>query len=396
MGEYMQNNINFDNLISSMQIKVIDDDIRFWLVRTQGGLFFDEFIDSSFIAIAWNFLDKKIISDDKSEKDIKKTVEKLENKYSNVMKQQGRISKGQGRRAYNKCDRFINELKEGDIVMIPSYQSSYVAFARVGKYYEIKEYDFDKEMDIMSDAYPGDILAHKCPYKKRRKIEVLKVIKSNNMNPNLFKALVSYHGLSRIDDFSEYILSSMYDIYYYNNKINCVFNVRQRKGLDAIDLSNFLYNFSSLLKIENNETKITAKLNLNSPGQTVIQVINDCSQGAVDFIYSYRWWILMGWMALTGGSLGPVKFEGFINYLLKYKESILDWEKFELEKEKFNFDKDKFYYEKRIENERISSHLNEINSSSKSLKIDESPMNNIIDLSIYFSQERKSNDDDIE
>ena len=387
----MQENIDINNLINSVKIKEIKEDVRFWLVRTQGGLFYNEFIESGFIAIAWNYLDKKAVLENKNEKDIKKTVTRLESKYSNVMKLQGKITKGQGRRAYNKCERFINELKVGDIVMVPSSQSSLITFAQVGNYYEIKENDFEKEMEVMSDIAPNGPVLHKCPYKKRREIKVLKTINSNCMNPNLFKALVSYHGLSNIDDFSSFILSSIYDAFYYNNKLNCVFNVKQRNGLDAIDLSNFIYSFSSLLKIDDKNAKITAKMNLNSPGEVVIALLNS-GENIIEFINANKFWIIIGWFTLIGGSVGDLSFNGVLSCLLKYRETNSGKEKLALENEKLGLEIEKL----KLETEAIKENLNRIKDSSKSLKIDKSQINNIIDLSEYFSEYNKSNDGDNE
>lgn len=383
-------NIDINNLLDSVNIKVINKDTRFWLVRTQGGLFYDEFVQTDFIAIAWNYLDKKKLDNDKSEKDIKRTVKKLEDKYENVMKRQGRITKGQGRRAYNKSERFINELKVGDIVMIPSCQSTLITFAKVGGYFEIDDFDFEKEMEVMSDIIPGVTLTQNCPYKKRRKIEVLKTVNSRTMNPNLFKALVSYHGLSNIDDFGEFILSSIYDSYYHNKKINCVFNLKQKNGIDAIELSNFIYNFSSLFKIDNQNTMVNAKLNLNSPGEVVIEIVNNTGTNIIDFINTNKFWIIFGWLSITGGSLGPVKFEGILNYLFKFRETQLEQEKLNLEKDKFLFEKYKFDTEHSV----LRENSKKIKNSSDSLKIDESRLTNIIDLSKYFSKTNKSNDDE--
>ena len=45
--------------IPNMDIPVISDDIKFWMVRTKEGFFFDEFIREEFIAIGWNAVTKR-------------------------------------------------------------------------------------------------------------------------------------------------------------------------------------------------------------------------------------------------------------------------------------------------------------------------------------------------
>jgi predicted Mrr-cat superfamily restriction endonuclease len=44
--------------INSFKIRVIKDEVRFWMVRTKKGYFYDEFISNRFIALGWNVITK--------------------------------------------------------------------------------------------------------------------------------------------------------------------------------------------------------------------------------------------------------------------------------------------------------------------------------------------------
>lgn len=393
--------IDVEALLDSAKIDIIGDETKFWLIRAQGGLFYDEFINEGYIALGWNFIDKNLIDSNTTQEKVKDSIEKIEDMYGNVMKQQGNITKGQGRRAYNKCDRFINELKVGDIIMIPSSQSASITFAKLGEYYEIDRFGYDEEIEVMANVAPGYFL-NTCPYKKRRNIEVLKTISGNYINPNLYKALISYHGLSNIDDYGQFILSSIYDNYYFNQKLSSVFYVKQKNGLDALDLSRFIYNFSSLYKHGEIDSKVTAKLNLNSPGEIVLEVLKPYLCNVWDFITNFKWYIIIGWLSITGGQIGPVKFDGAIKMILDYKRLSLDAKKLNLEENKLNLDRESLQLEiskyelecKKFESEKeeIQNETKGIMLSSKSLDIKKEAFDNIIDASVYFSKINKKDD----
>lgn len=45
---------SFLDSILNYEIKIIDKETRFWMIRTKKGYFYNEFISNSFIALAWN------------------------------------------------------------------------------------------------------------------------------------------------------------------------------------------------------------------------------------------------------------------------------------------------------------------------------------------------------
>ena len=46
------------NAILNFEIKEIDSETRFWMIRTKKGYFYDEFIANRFVAVAWNIITK--------------------------------------------------------------------------------------------------------------------------------------------------------------------------------------------------------------------------------------------------------------------------------------------------------------------------------------------------
>lgn len=126
----MENQFNLDN-IAYDKIQIIDKNVNFWMIRTKKGVFYQEYITKQFIAIGWNILNKKIITDN-NDNDLK---ELLQNNYSN---------KTPGN-ALNKCKNFIFQIKEKDIGIIIGDDE--VAFVKIGSYYESNN-SYEKEIEI--------------------------------------------------------------------------------------------------------------------------------------------------------------------------------------------------------------------------------------------------------
>lgn len=53
------NELNLESLIDNMNIPIFNGETKFWLVRSNGGAFFDEFISQNYIALAWNDINQE-------------------------------------------------------------------------------------------------------------------------------------------------------------------------------------------------------------------------------------------------------------------------------------------------------------------------------------------------
>ncbi|WP_418223586.1 hypothetical protein [Clostridium isatidis] len=296
-----------------LNIKEIKEDTKFWLVRAKSGVFYDEFKNEGYIALGWNYIDNNNVneSDDDKLKIIKEEIERI---YKN--KQGGTI--------LNKCKRFINEMREGDIVMVPSSENKEILFAIVGDYYE-EDKDYLHEVEIIKriDNKEDYGIEIKCPYKKRRKIKVIKSVNGNKLNPNLYKALVSHHGLSNIDKYSKFILSSIYNLYISDGKLNIVLNIEKERGIDARDFSGLIYSISNILSIQNENIKITTRANINSPGDLVFTI-----QEYANNIYTYirdNWFVfIIIYGAIAGIKIGPLDMPSIINAILNVNKHRTD------------------------------------------------------------------------
>lgn len=369
---------SIDELIENVNIKLIDSSVNFWMIRTKKGFFYDEFTQEGFIALGWNaILEKDILDLNSLFNNKERKLKKL--KLQEYLKKKYPKNK-QVSQTLNKCIRFITEIKNGDVIMIPSAHNNEVSFAIAGDYYEEDECTYEKEIEAIDRIDSGEFygVQVECPYKKRRKINILKTISGKTMNINLYKALASYHGLSSINDYSDFILSSMYTAYYWRDRINLVFNVEQEGEIKAIDLSSFIYNTSSLINKLYSNIKVSTKVNLNSPGD-VILVLQQYGGSTLELIKSHTFLLVIVsiWFGITGGQVGPVKFNSAAELIMKFREHNL-----KMKSDKLDIKK------KEMEVLQLN-HIEEIKTSSSSLKIDKDDVKNIIDFSSYHEKKDK-------
>lgn len=348
------------------------------MVRTKRGFFYKEFVDNGYVALGFNILDKNKLNAIKTDEDRKSLKEELDYKYGN--------KKNQGTQIFNKCVRFINEIKPGDIIMIPSSGSEEVAFALAGEYFEVSELDYKKEIEIINqiEVDKDKEMVIMCPYKKRRKITIIKKVNGKRLNPNLYKALASIHGISSLEDYAEHILSSIYSIYHWNNKISLVFNVEKESAINALALSSFIYNSASLINniVEDNNLFVSAKANLNSPGDIVL-ILQNLATTSVDILSNHKLFvaIIMIWIGIFGGKFGPIEFKSVVELVLKWKtdNSKLESDKLERDLKNIQIEKERLALEK-----LLNENAEKIQEASSLIEINRQDVNNVIDIASYL------------
>lgn len=301
-------------------IRNISDNKRFWMVRTKKGFFFDEFIDNNYVALGWNTITQE--NDfGKSQEEVLK--ESIKNWYGD--------SRPAG--AINKCKSFIYDIHVGDYILIPNSGSEKIAIARAGEYYEDEKKGVKDELDVIPkiDNDEKEIIKVKCPYKKRRHIEVLKIISPALMSYNLRQAISNYHGLSNLDKYGEYILNCLYDCYIYKDNLNIAINVKQKNPLKPRQISKLLYSFTEFVCSISDVDNISTTINLNSPGSVRMKLKN-----AVLNITKAKWPLIFIFIAITGGKVKDAELPGIIGTIREAKmlNITVEKEKIELEKEK--------------------------------------------------------------
>lgn len=372
------------------------DDSNFWMIRTYQNKFFDEFVQDQYVAIGWNYITESNIGYT-SEEQAKELKEFIENTYKEKRPQA----------VLNKCDRFINEIKVGDIAVIMG--SHIIAFATLGEYYEDNTVHttLEKEIDFFdSESDENNVL---CPYKKRRKIEVIKILPIEKVSPYLLTSIqTNHHSLSSLNNSAELILSACFDVFKYDGKFTCTFRVQQEKDIDSYDYSSFVYNISKFYRMIYPNEKIIIKTNVHSAGSIIFQLIDTLVDKYIPLILIY--------MIIFGGKFKDIQIPSVVSVIESFldREQNKELKKLDIESKKLDIESKKLdntnkEYDnelKKVEVEKAKLELekakksqienisNEIQTASKNLEI--KPIDtNIIDITNFRTENEDKKDGNI-
>lgn len=185
---------------------------NYWFLRTQGGEYFDEFCLNDYVAIGWDDVPCK------SEKE-----------RTEVLKEQLKATYGQPTRVLNQVYRFCEEMKAGDIVMIPSSGTSHLAFGRL--------LDDEIYSHVSSEE---ELEAGKCPYVRRRKVEWLKAGKRNMVDPKLFSFFRNQQALAKANEYAEFIERAVNPFYIKDGIAHLNLSVNIKESPKATDIPYFI------------------------------------------------------------------------------------------------------------------------------------------------------------
>ena len=354
--------LSFLNAILDFQVPVIPETTRFWMVRTQRGYFYNEFVTRRFVALAWNNIDSRTDFSESSRESLK----------DDILMEYEEISRPS--MVINKCVTFINEIKEGDILVIPSAGSKYITFALAGKYFEDNSKTVELEHTVIYRIRNHDIDINdvSCPYKKRRHITLLRTITNEELNYSLGRAISNYHGVSNLDMYARQILNSLYNYYIFNNDISLVYNVKKTDPITPRELNAILYGTTEIFADIAPEECLSTQITLNSPGEIVFNLKDVLNLLKDNWQYFFGMLIFLG-----GGSVLTFKVPGAIDVI----KSIINITNEQRIKEAEAQQKEIEIYEKKLElyqkikasginPEALSQPLNALISSCNSLNVE--------------------------
>lgn len=371
-----------DTVVNS--VPQISDTTNFWMVRSKQGVFYNEYVAGGYIAIGWNSLTKNNLSDNRDDDYYKQTLK--DNDYPDKMPGT----------ALNKCRRFIEEIKPGDIAMIVG--RSEITFATIGDYFEV---DLDtatpeKELEVHKQIETGTYLGLNCPYKKRRHISIISKVDLGSAPPMVYKCLVSNrHSLSSLNEYADAILSCCYDLSVYANRLIIKYHIGQAKDINPFDFSLFTLSMADL--IADNRRELTGRYNLNSEGDVVFFLTN-FGENIFPFLKDHLVPIILGYFILFGGKAAGIEFPSSIE---KIKELVADFlyrketkrikvaeaDKAEAEAEKAKVDAERARFEleglKKDTQRKADETVENLTRAAAPLNI-RPPANSIIDITALF------------
>lgn len=285
--------------ITNFEIQVIPDITRFWMIRTQKGYFYEEFIKKEFVALGWNFISKDT---DLGKQSIDTIKEELKDEYGEK-RPMGPV---------NKCKNFIFEIKAGDILLIPNSGGSIITIAEAGEYYEDSEKTVDIELETITKIKraESEINTVSCPYRKRRKITILQTVDKDRMGYDLRRAISTYHGISCFDEYAEDILNCVYDSYSFKENVLFSINVAKKSPIRPREISRLMYSTSEFFCEIADEDILSTTINLNSPGKVVMKL-----QGGFKYLTKNTKPFICIFFLITGGSALGFEFPGLVGVI---------------------------------------------------------------------------------
>ena len=131
------------NLLSLLKIPSVPENIHYWIIRTNGGDYYEDFTLHEYISISWDYVSLSILytKDDDEIKRLIEVYEKMSTTPEDSDDESDGTTKGKITAILNKINRFVFEIDKGDIILIPSKNSDRIAIAEViGDVYETENY----------------------------------------------------------------------------------------------------------------------------------------------------------------------------------------------------------------------------------------------------------------
>lgn len=233
----------------------IPQDTKYWLVRADGGKFYHDFMLNNFIAVSDNEVTLESISEfPQLKSDIGHTIEGYKSLYNETYEE---WNQQQIAHAASRTMKFLDEIKEKDIVIVPSHRSqNFIVGIVTGDPYQINE----EEIGI-TEHYA------KCSYLKRRRVQWVKEVPRSAISEKMYWILSSHQSILSLNDHDEYIDKLLAPIYIKNGQCYGALKIDRKDGVTS---SEWLKLYSVIEDVKDDSSEIVVKSNVQSPGHIEI------------------------------------------------------------------------------------------------------------------------------
>lgn len=252
-----------NTLVASIQ--AIPEQKKYWLIRTQAGDFYQSFNEYNYVAIGHREIPLSFLYEKRKELGTAwnplDVIKKEVSSYYKSRPEAGIDKKRIGLIASQIC-KFVYEVKKGDIVIIPSFNSEEISFGIVTENQIAK---FSKEEESKLDD--NSIF--------RKKVSWVKQIERKRLDPYLYRMFTAHQAINDVRAYAEIIERSMTDLFILEDEAHFIINVDRSEGVSAADLFGLgseilrlVDDFSSMYSLEGVSSKhLQVSININSPGK---------------------------------------------------------------------------------------------------------------------------------
>ncbi len=195
-------------------IPTIPEKQKIWVVRTEGGTYYQDFTLNSYVALGWERVPLNMILDEQRAKDT--VIEFITHEYPDE-KRPGLI--------YSQLVTFACIMQSGDLVIIPTEGSGSVNIGTLGELYEEKA---PLSQELFAEDYT------RCTYRLRRKVVWHKEA-STGEDIYLTRTLRSHQTIADISDDADLIYRNLYDFYFIGGTLSLTLRKKTYEAVSFID-----------------------------------------------------------------------------------------------------------------------------------------------------------------
>ena len=240
----MANNIEYLN----DYVLNVEHTANYWMVRTMGGDYFDDFVRNGFIAIGYDEIRLNELRGINLEDHV--AINQLKGRVAEIYQEAARPG-----HIVSQLLRFCKKICRGDVVILPGYSSYRLAICRV-----------------TGDIYEETNVRGRCPFMKRIPVEVLSITSRLKLSPKAQLMFNSRHPISDIDGYASYIDNMVHDFYTKGEETHLLLKVNTEENVTA-DQYTCLFDFLKLAEdycmesgLEGKESDVVVKTQMESPG----------------------------------------------------------------------------------------------------------------------------------
>jgi restriction system protein len=237
------------------KLKVIEPDRGYWFVRTDSGVNYDTFVKYGFIGIGWNQITLEDL--------VKLSPKEAQEKIAKTQNYNLELTRGKSKATaiYNKLIRF-RDIKKGDVVIIPSFHSSRLAFGIV------------EDSNVFIDTEKS----HECEYYKRKKVSWVLQKNIDSLDQVFYEVKITRHAISNVKQYEDFIDRVTSTFYYKDNFGNFVFEINKDEDINLIQLVDLISSIQTVITEINkfygygeNVEENVIKLSLQSKGKFTLK-----------------------------------------------------------------------------------------------------------------------------
>lgn len=249
-------------------VTVIPNDTDYWFMRANSGEFYPDFKLNNFIAIDGN----KVLLDELSEIDrkIRQVPRALKESYKSLFKEEYKEEISNNKLTAHSVSlrssqtyMFVEEMKIGDIVVVPSSSSMHFLIGVIIS--EPFEEEVTRSDFVDPEEYP------ECPYSKKRKIFWLKEIPREQLPNNVSGIIYSHQALLSINHLDEQINSLIALMNYYKNQLHLTLRVETAEPINSLTWLDFQRLIVDIA--EGRADEIFQKKSVESPGEITLETL---------------------------------------------------------------------------------------------------------------------------